>query len=100
MGDAAVRHLRVHGHVQGVAYRQSMVHEATRLHLRGWVRNRTDGTVEALAAGSPAALDALLDWAHRGPPAAVVLRVEQRPASGAEAAEVQALARFEQRPTV
>lgn len=91
--------LRVHGHVQGVGYRWSLVREAGRLGLRGWVRNRLDGSVEALAAGPGPALQELVAWAHRGPPAARVSRVEVQPVGGGEATEARALAGFEQRPT-
>lgn len=70
------RHLCIHGLVQGVYYRQSMVDAARRLGVRGWVRNRRDGSVEALAIGPAAAVQALIDWAHQGPPAARVDRVE------------------------
>lgn len=100
MSASTARHLRVHGRVQGVGYRQSLVREATRLGLRGWVRNRSDGTVEALAAGPAAALDALLAWAHRGPPAAAVLRVDVQAPGETDAAEAAGLPGFEQRPTV
>ena len=100
MNASTARHLRVHGRVQGVGYRQGLVREATRLGLRGWVRNRSDGTVEALAVGSAAALDALLEWAHRGPPAAAVLRVDVQAPGKAEATEAAAVSGFEQRPTV
>lgn len=68
--------LRIHGRVQGVGYRAAMVREAKRLGVGGWVRNRLDGSVEALAAGPQSAVEALVDWAHRGPPAASVARVE------------------------
>ena len=93
--------LHIHGHVQGVGYRWSLVREAERLGLRGWVRNRRDGSVEALAVGPPAALQALVAWAQRGPPAARVSRVDVRPAGAdevAEAAAAQAAAGFMQRP--
>jgi acylphosphatase len=70
------RHLLIHGQVQGVYYRGSMVQEARRLDVAGWVRNRRDGTVEALVAGDAASVQALVDWAHRGPDQARVERVE------------------------
>lgn len=70
------RQLRIRGLVQKVYYRQSMVQAATRLGLGGWVRNRSDGSVEALACGPAAAVQALIDWARQGPPAARVDSVE------------------------
>lgn len=70
------RRLRVHGKVQAVYFRQSTVQAAQALGVAGWVRNRHDGTVEALAVGAPGAVQALIDWAHRGPAAARVDRVE------------------------
>lgn len=69
--------LRIRGVVQGVYYRKSMVEAAQRLGLQGWVRNRTDGSVEALVAGPQPAVQALIDWSHEGPPAARVDSVEQ-----------------------
>ncbi len=71
-----VRLLRIHGLVQGVYYRKSMCDAAQRLGVHGWVRNRRDGSVEALAVGPAPAVQALIDWAHEGPPAARVDRVE------------------------
>ena len=77
MSDETVtRQLRIHGRVQGVYYRASMVAEATRLGLHGWVRNRADGSVEALVHGGAPAVQALVDWARRGPPQALVERVD------------------------
>ena len=52
------------------------VQTAQRLGLQGWVRNRLDGSVEALASGPADAVQALIDWAHDGPPAARVDRVD------------------------
>ena len=71
--------LRIHGRVQGVWFRESMRSEALRLNATGWVRNTPDGTVEAVVQGEEAAVDALVEWAHRGPPKARVERVEIEP---------------------
>lgn len=70
------RLLRIHGSVQGVGYRNALHAQAHHLGLAGWVRNRSDGTVEALVAGPAAAVDAIVEWARRGPPAARVSRVD------------------------
>jgi acylphosphatase len=70
-----VVHLRIVGRVQGVGFRYALQHEAERLGITGWVRNRADGSVEALAQGPQEALDALEAWARRGPPAARVSEV-------------------------
>ena len=81
------RQIRVTGRVQGVGYRDALRREALRLGVRGWVRNRRDGSVEALLQGEPDQLEALVAWARRGPPLAAVARVEEAAARGdAEAA--------------
>lgn len=78
---------RIHGRVQGVWYRAWVVEQAGGLGLDGWVRNRADGTVEALFAGTAAALDAMLAQCREGPPRAVVERIvvedaDERPEPG------------------
>jgi len=70
-------HARVRGHVQGVYFRASTQEEARRLGLAGWVRNRRDGTVELVAEGTRAQIDALLDYVAVGPPLATVREVER-----------------------
>jgi acylphosphatase len=75
-------HLVIHGRVQGVFFRDSMRHEAQRLSITGWVRNRNDGTVEAAVQGDPAAVEEIVLWAHRGPRHANVERVEIEPGNG------------------
>ena len=66
----------VSGVVQGVSYRASTVHEAERLHLAGWVRNRSDGSVELECEGDDEHVAALLVWCEQGPPGAHVRRVD------------------------
>jgi acylphosphatase len=64
--------LRVAGRVQGVGYRAWATRVAVELGVRGWVRNRTDGTVEMLVTGADDTVAALIEAARRGPPAARV----------------------------
>lgn len=72
----SARLLRIHGIVQGVGYRNALHAQARHLGLAGWVRNRSDGSVEALVAGSQQNVEALIEWARRGPPAARVSKVD------------------------
>jgi acylphosphatase len=76
------RRLIISGRVQGVGYRDALRSEALARGVTGWVRNRRDGTVEAVIQGERGALDALLAWAQRGPPAARVAHVAVEPVSG------------------
>jgi acylphosphatase len=69
-------HAVVHGRVQGVGYRATTMDEARRLGLAGWVRNRVDGGVEALAEGPEAKLNLFLAYLNRGPWGARVTFVE------------------------
>jgi acylphosphatase len=87
------RHLIVHGRVQGVGYRYAMSREAEKCSVTGWVRNRRDGTVEATIQGLPPAIDRIVAWARRGPPAAQVTSVEVDDATGDYVT-------FEQQPSV
>jgi acylphosphatase len=86
------KHLSISGRVQGVGFRYSMVEEAERLGATGWVRNRRDGTVEAVVDGAEDAVAALIAWARRGPPAAQVSEVRVSETAGG-------FERFEARPT-
>lgn len=96
MPERAV-HVLITGVVQGVGFRWSLRQEAACLGLAGWVRNRLDGSVEALAWGDAHAVARLLEWARTGPPAA---RVASLQVSDGEPETGIASGCFEQRPTV
>jgi acylphosphatase len=68
---------RIHGRVQGVWFRAWTVENAVRRGLRGWVRNRGDGSVEALFCGPAAAVDEMIEACRRGPRSARVERIDQ-----------------------
>lgn len=90
------RRLEIRGRVQGVGYRYALCDAAERLGVTGWVRNRRDGSVEAVVQGTPEQLDELIAWARRGPPAA---RVEHVQVDSPAQADDGPYARFELRPT-
>ena len=70
------RRMVVSGVVQGVGFRWATRHEAARLGLGGWVRNRADGAVEAWVEGEGDAVAAMLTWAETGPPGSTVARLD------------------------
>ena len=84
--------LNITGRVQGVGFRYSMQVEARRLGITGWVRNRRDGSVEALVDGGAESIEAIVAWARTGPRGARVVSVEVSEAPGT-------FTGFEQRPT-
>ncbi len=75
-------HLTILGRVQGVGFRFHMQRQALGLGVTGWVRNRLDGSVEALVQGSPDAVAAMIGWAKRGPASAAVNEVRITEGSG------------------
>jgi acylphosphatase len=79
-------HLSIHGRVQGVGFRNALCDRAADLGIEGWVRNRRDGSVEAVIRGEAHAVQSLMQWACRGPPAARVDRLDSRPADLEETA--------------
>ena len=93
MNHERIVRVRIHGKVQGVWYRAWTNEEARELGIDGWVRNRRDGTVEAVFAGSAADVDKLLDLCRSGPPLSRVTRIE------VAAEETAPAPGFEQRPT-
>ena len=82
MTERVTRRLAIRGLVQGVFYRESMRQEAKRLGVTGWVRNRRDGSVEAVVSGPPAAVEAIVAWSRTGPSDARVSGVKVTEASG------------------
>jgi acylphosphatase len=76
-------HLSIRGRVQGVGFRYHLQQEARRTGVAGWVRNRRDGSVEAVLHGETGAVQALVEWARHGPTGARVTDVQVSEASGA-----------------
>ena len=75
VNEPVSRHLIVRGRVQGVGYRNYIQYKAGLLNIKGWVRNRLDGSVEAVVHGSPEAVAEIIDCAKRGPRAAEVTAI-------------------------
>jgi acylphosphatase len=78
-GTAVRRRVIIKGLVQGVNFRNSTKQVADQLRIVGWVKNREDGTVEALFEGSPDAIQQMIEWCKRGPPASRVDEVRVVP---------------------
>ena len=76
----AIRQVRIIGRVQGVGYRAWVEHRARAHHLEGWVRNRRDGSVEALFAGPADAVSEMIAECRHGPSSARVEAVQEEPA--------------------
>ena len=76
------RHLIITGRVQGVGYRDALRDAAEKHGVTGWVRNRRDGSVEALLQGAPDAVGTVVAWARRGPAAARVAEIRMGPQIG------------------
>lgn len=87
-----VRRVRVTGRVQGVSFRASCRDEARSRGVTGWVRNRDDGSVEALFAGDPEAVEAMIAWCRSGPSGA---RVDDLDVAAVEPRELSARERPE-----
>src|SRR5580765_1022353 len=78
VSDRVIRHIVVRGRVQGVGYRAFVEDEARQRGLAGWVRNRRDGSVEAVFAGPAADVEAAIEACRRGPFSARVSALDQR----------------------
>ena len=79
---SVVKHLLITGRVQGVGYRYHLSRVAHELGITGWVRNRRDGSVEAMVSGSPEAVEKIIEWAPHGPRRAAVTAFEINEGSG------------------
>jgi acylphosphatase len=78
MTAQSIRHVVIRGRVQGVGYRAWTEYTARGHGLEGWVRNRRDGGVEAVFAGPPGTVAAMIEACRRGPPGARVDAIEER----------------------
>ncbi|HVZ68160.1 MAG TPA: acylphosphatase [Rhizomicrobium sp.] len=78
--DLTTLRLRIEGFVQAVGYRHFAIAEAAKLNLDGWIRNRSDGTVEAVVSGSTKAVELFVQACARGPAGARVANIELAPA--------------------
>ena len=76
MEDKVRAHVIIHGRVQGVFFRVETQRAAGRCKVSGWVRNKPDGSVEAVFEGEKSRVDEILQWCHQGSPGARVDRVE------------------------
>lgn len=76
--------LIISGSVQGIGYRQWMKQEAQKLHMVGWVKNRTDGSVEAVVSGDDQNIDTLITVSRQGPPLSHVIDVAVIPYTSKE----------------
>ena len=72
-------HVIVEGRVQGVGFRAYVEHEAKERGLRGWVRNRSDGSVEAVFSGEEEDVQSMIVACHRGPRMSLVREVKSEP---------------------
>ncbi|KAH7293955.1 hypothetical protein KP509_28G049800 [Ceratopteris richardii] len=79
--DVKTVNVRIKGRVQGVFYRNWTVETAKKLGLDGWVRNRRDGSVEAVFAGKASVVDLMVENCRSGPPAAMVTSLNVQPVS-------------------
>ena len=78
MTDVTRTHAIITGRVQGVWYRAKAQEEAERLGVSGWVRNLSDGSVEAVFEGEPQAVASAIEWCREGPPHSIVENVSTR----------------------
>jgi acylphosphatase len=98
--SGAILHVTIRGRVQGIGYRAFIEHHAIASRLEGWVRNRRDGSVEALFSGPPGIVANMVALCRRGPPSARVEAVTEEPAGTGELELRRAGEGFSVLPTV
>jgi acylphosphatase len=98
--ETAICHVIIRGRVQGVGYRAWTQHEALRRGVEGWVRNRRDGSVEAVFAGPVVLVTAMIEACREGPPSARVEAVDVRTGGDEDIAPRRASERFSVLPTL
>ena len=69
-------HLTIKGNVQGVSFRYYTTQQARTLNITGWIKNKSDGTVEIMAEGEQEKLEAFVEWCWHGPPYAKVDKLD------------------------
>jgi len=84
MVETITRHLAIRGRVQGVGFRNYLEYKAQQLGVSGWVRNRSDGSVEAMVQGAETAVAAIIECAQRGPRASQVSGITVSDVAAAE----------------
>ena len=99
MAGQTIRHVGVSGRVQGAGYRAFVEREALAAGLEGWVRNCHDGSVEAVFSGPPEVVARMISTCRRGPFAARVDVLDERPADAAEMRPRRTGERFSVLPT-
>jgi acylphosphatase len=100
MKDVVIRHIVVRGRVQGVGYRAFVEYEAALRGLEGWVRNRSDGTVEAVFAGPAEEVAMMIEACSQGPRAARVEAVDEKEGTPALLAQRRITEKFSVLATV
>jgi acylphosphatase len=100
MTGRAMKHVSIHGLVQGVGYRAFVEREALRAGIGGWVRNRRDGSVEAVFAGEPGKVETLIALCRKGPYSARVEALQERDGTDADLAPRRRGEVFSVLPTV
>jgi len=71
-------HAVIYGKVQGIYFRAYAQAEGTKIGVKGWVKNRADGAVEAVVEGEEAQVDQMVEWLKNGSPGSQVLKVETK----------------------